>query len=254
MEPVVLLHSSGWSGKQWRTLVDALTPRYHVHAPDFIGSGERPLWAEREIFHFDLDVDEIVRLCEPIAPVHLVGHSYGGFIAACVARRRPSLLRSLSLYDPVCYGVLYDVGDAEGLSDLDHVEHMPGFLEATTGGDDAWMRHFVDYWNGAGAWDQMPRPFRAGLLRAGKKVFGEVTSLLRDRTPCAAYRPVTAPTLLLGGAKSPPAVRRVVALLGEAFPDARVEVLADAGHMGPLTHAEAVNAAIEGHLTASVLR
>jgi non-heme chloroperoxidase len=35
-----------------------------------------------------------------IAPVHLVGHSYGGFVSACVAADHPDLVRTLVLVEP----------------------------------------------------------------------------------------------------------------------------------------------------------
>src|SRR5271170_2150294 len=35
-----------------------------------------------------------------VAPVHLVGHSYGGFIAAYLALQQPRLLRTLTLVEP----------------------------------------------------------------------------------------------------------------------------------------------------------
>src|SRR5271170_5830326 len=41
-----------------------------------------------------------------LAPVHLVGHSYGGFVAAFLATRTPELLRSLTLVEPAIASLL----------------------------------------------------------------------------------------------------------------------------------------------------
>jgi pimeloyl-ACP methyl ester carboxylesterase len=41
-----------------------------------------------------------------LAPVHLVGHSYGGFVAVYLALRRPELLRSLTLVEPAIASLL----------------------------------------------------------------------------------------------------------------------------------------------------
>jgi non-heme chloroperoxidase len=41
-----------------------------------------------------------------LAPVHLVGHSYGGFIAAYLATRHPEILRSLTLVEPAIVSLL----------------------------------------------------------------------------------------------------------------------------------------------------
>jgi len=186
------------------------------------------------------------------ASAHLVGHSYGGFLALTLARQRPEGIRSVAVYDPVAYGVLRAPQDAEGLADLERVRTHPLFLDDVQGGGAAWFEVFVDYWNGPGAWRGMSPHGRDAFLRVGRKVFLEVWSLVHDRTPASAYAAIHAPVLLLGGAASPAAARRVVAILGESFPRARVRMIEGAGHMGPLTHGPLVNEAIAAHiLTAS---
>jgi pimeloyl-ACP methyl ester carboxylesterase len=82
----------------------------------------------------------------------------------------------------------------------------------------------------------------------GRKVYREVRSIMADRTPKEAYREVHAPTLLMSGARTPLAERRVVARLAEALPTVSLLTLENAGHMGPLTHAADVNDAIAHHL------
>jgi pimeloyl-ACP methyl ester carboxylesterase len=249
-QPVVLLHSGGMSSRQWRKLGDALAASHRVVAPDFLGSGDNPPWPDDQPFDVTQDVDMIGRLLEGLGePAHLVGHSYGGLVALTVARRAPARVRSLTVYDPVAFGVLRAAEDAEGLRDLARAEGSPLFTDAERGGDDGWFEVFVDYWNGAGAWRALAPAARESFLRVGRKVFHEVCSLMKDRTPASAYAVVDASALLLGGEQSPAAARRVVALLAEALPRARAQTVAGAGHMGPLTHAAIVNEMIAGHIT-----
>ena len=56
-----------------------------------------------------------------------------------------------------------------------------------------------------------------------------------------------------GSATRAPA-RRVSAPLGEMLPQARTLGIAGAGHLGPLTHASAVSAAMRAQLQAKGLR
>src|SRR5581483_2310441 len=49
-----------------------------------------------------------------VAPAHLVGHSMGGAIAALVARRRPDLVRSLTLIAPTGLGPEINAAFIEG--------------------------------------------------------------------------------------------------------------------------------------------
>ena len=241
--PVVLIHSSGMSSRQWRKLVEHLSASHRVVAPDLLGSGNNPPRTDDPAFQIDDDLDALDAWVTGVGgPVHLVGHSYGGLLALLLARRDPTRVRSLTVYDPVAYGVL-------GGTDTDETDAV--LRDASLGGGDRWFEAFVDYWNGPGAWRALPGPTRDGFLRVGRKVFREVCALLDDRTPASAYAGITAPTLLLSGEHTPRAARRVAAILAGALPSAQHEVVAGAGHMGPLTHAGTVNARIGAHLTAN---
>ncbi|MEO8500284.1 MAG: alpha/beta fold hydrolase [Vicinamibacteria bacterium] len=251
-QTAILLHSSGMSSRQWGTLVEVLKRTHRVIAPDLLGSGDNPLWPDEEPFDLAQDVDAIERLVDGLGePVHVVGHSYGGLLALTLARRGPAKVRSLTAYDPVAFGVLFDPDDAEGLADLERAGRNPTCTDFLHGGNDAWFEVFVDYWNGPGAWRGMTETGRAAFLRVGRKVFYEVWSLMHDRTPASAYASVEAPSLFLGGAASPAAARRVVAILGATLPRGRVEIIDGAGHMGPLTHGASVNAVIAAHILAA---
>jgi pimeloyl-ACP methyl ester carboxylesterase len=247
--PVVLLHSGGMSSRQWRSLADRLGAAHRVLAPDLLGSGKNPPWPDEVAFRYALDVAAVGRLFDRFdGPAHVVGHSYGGLVALALARTRPDRVRSLAVYDPVAFGVLHEPADAVGLADLARASADPVFTDEARGGNEEWMQSFVDYWNGPGAWRALPPTSREQFLRVGRKVFREVMSLMNDRTDAAAYGVVTAPTLLLAGERSPVAARRVSEVLAGALPDARLEVIAGAGHMGPLTHAALVEPLIVRHI------
>ncbi|MFN8608918.1 MAG: alpha/beta hydrolase [Vulcanimicrobiota bacterium] len=247
---VVMLHSGGMSGRQWRKLAEALSSNYRVALPDFLGSGSNPGWPDEQPFDFELDVEEIEKLLTGLRkPVHFIGHSYGGLIALTVARRHPEQVASLLLYDPVAFGVLWQADDAEGLEDLRKVAANPIFNDHERGGGREWMENFVDYWNGPGSWQQMPEPNQQAFLKVGRKVYYEVQSLSEDRTPLEAYRVLHMPVTLIHGQKTPPAARRVQQLLATALPKARLQELAGAGHMGPLTHGPDFQRLVEQHLS-----
>lgn len=238
--PVVMLHSGGMSGRQWRRLAEALSPRYSVLTPDFLGCGANPPWPDDQPFHFEMDVERVERLL----PAHLIGHSYGGLIALTVARRHPGQVLSLAVYDPVAFGLLFDAEDSVGLADLSRVS----LLDDVKGGTEEWMTEFVNYWNGPGSWQALPGASRESFLRVGRKVYYEVRSLSADRTGRPDYAGLSMPLLLVHGQKSPPAAVRVVKLLAETLPHAQLRVLQGAGHMGPLTHGAELQALVEAHL------
>jgi pimeloyl-ACP methyl ester carboxylesterase len=217
-----------------------------VIAPDFIGYGQNPIW-EGDTFHFEEDVDVAEALLAHAGePAHVMGHSYGGMIALGLARRAPSKVLSLGLYDPVAFGVLHSRQDRPGLDELG--SFGPGFLDPSRGGDESWMGQFIDYWNGPGYFADLPPEPRASLVSRGRRTFFEVRALLLDRTPHEAYLPIASPTFLMTGDKSPIAAQRIVSILSEVLPNARRQVLEGANHMAPVFEPSRVDALFAEHL------
>ncbi|MEZ4404978.1 MAG: alpha/beta hydrolase [Polyangiales bacterium] len=247
-ETVVALHSGGMSSRQWRALGRVLSDRWRVVAPDLLGSGANPPWDDARPFALSLEVDAVRAVVEPLGPVHLVGHSYGALIAMKLAARDPSLARSLTLYEPPAFGLLDAERDADVADELYALERDPAFTDEATGGGDAWLERFIDWWSGAGAWRSLPDEGRAAFARVGRKVFREVQGIMADRDGVDAYRHVKVPALLLSGALTPRPERRVMEQLARAFPDGERAVIEGAGHMGPITHAGEVNAAVRAWL------
>ncbi len=239
---MLLLHSGGFSSRQWRKLGDALAATHRVMAPDLLGYGASSRWPEGMPFHFREDVEALVALLEGLPAAHVVGHSYGGLLALQLALAQPAAVRSLALFEPVAFGTLDTPADAAARAALGPVNHPYD--------GERWLRDFVEWWNGKGAWDALADEARAAFLDVGWKLAQEVLSLIEDRTSAATYGRITVPTLLLGGARSPAAEQRVLERLLSVLPSAQLSFFADAGHMGPITHAAQVNAAIIEHLTA----
>lgn len=95
-EPVLLLHGFPQSAGSWDRLAPGLVEAgYRVHRPDQRGYSAAHRPAGRRSYTLDKLVGDVVELID--APVHLVGHDWGGVVAWAVAARRPELLRSLTV-------------------------------------------------------------------------------------------------------------------------------------------------------------
>jgi pimeloyl-ACP methyl ester carboxylesterase len=234
----LLLHSSGFSGRQWKKLAKLANEKgLRALVPDFAGQGESPALRLERRFTFRDDVAAVVELMQrQHDALHVVGHSYGGLIALQASAELKERVRSLAVYDPVAFGVLDPVRDADALAPLDVVTQRAGAI-----GDEEWLEVFVDFWGGPGAWRILREEARAEFRRTAGVVRDGVSTLALDRTPVARYA-FSFPVLAMTGALSPISAQRVIERIVEALPQAKRVVVDGAGHFGPVTHADAVNA------------
>jgi len=230
----LLVHSGGFGGRQWRKLGELLAPTHEVLAPDLLGYGANP-WPAPRPFHFRQDVEYLASLLAG-RRADVVGHSYGGFLALQLALAHPELVDRIVVHDPVAFGVLTQEQRATGFAGIRDV-----YEPDASGVDERWLAAFVDWWNGSGAWSRLAPPAQAAFRQVAWKLSQEVTSLMTDRSD---YRAITAPTTILSSGQSPLAERQTTERLASLLPAARLEVLADLGHMAPITHADRVNPVI----------
>ncbi|MDX1431243.1 MAG: alpha/beta fold hydrolase [Gammaproteobacteria bacterium] len=249
--PVLCLHCSAASASQWWSLCDQLRHRHRVMAPDLQGYGASPHWALGQ----RLTLMDEVRRIEPLlkaarGPVHLVGHSFGGAVAARFALAHPEMVRTLTLYEPVLFGLLCDdAGSATALReiqtlDLD-VRRALRRGDAETAGE-----IFVDYWSGSSTWSALGEDKRASVREAMPKVCADFEAVFDDPLPAEAFAALGMPLLSLRGAAAPAPTRRVLERLARVNPAMSPQIIAGAGHMGPVTHAGPVNELIARFLAA----
>jgi pimeloyl-ACP methyl ester carboxylesterase len=251
--PVVLVHSSGLSSRQWSRLSARLVEQYRVVAPDLLGAGASDPVPRDEPFHYSQDVRALDAVLDEVGErFHLVGHSYGGLVALTSARERSDRVLSVSVFEPVVFGVLWSKNDRAGIADLEDYDADGSFFDDRTGGDEAWLERFIDWWQGKGAWRALAEPAKSAFSAVGRKVFQEVRSLTADRTPHDAYAALSMPALVMSGERSPLAARRAADILAETVPNAELVRFEGAGHMAPLTHGQAVNDRIIAHLRSAV--
>jgi pimeloyl-ACP methyl ester carboxylesterase len=94
----------------------------------------------------------------------------------------------------------------------------------------------------------MPAARRAPIEASIAHVQGWSTALFGEPTPLSDFGALDLPVLLMVGSHSPASSRGVARLLGTVLPQLQCVELQGLGHMGPITHPELVNAAIESFL------
>jgi len=245
--PIVLAHSSVSGNRQWKRLIERLRTRNRVIAPNLLGYGKTTPWAGGRMQTIDDAAEVVLGLCDDAkAPLRLVGHSWGGYVALWAARKLGERVSHLALYEPMIPGLLRGHDRKEAWSEASAL-----YEDVKRLGDsnqwEALARRFTDYFNGDGSWeatdDDRRRAIAAQLLpNRHEWDAGTRTVTARELGPVAAR------TLLMRGTRTRPVMREVVDVLREAYLYWNVLEIQGAGHMGPLTHAEAVNSEIADFL------
>jgi pimeloyl-ACP methyl ester carboxylesterase len=213
--PVLFLHAAGGAG-EWHEFHGLLARRFEVFAPDHPGFGRSDELAEVEgmddlVYHY-VDLIERLGLERP----HVVGASFGGWVAAELAVARSDLIGSLVLLGPA--GLRLPEHPVTDLFLLTP-DQIPGVL-------------FEDQ-------------AKASVLFSAEPSIDDVLAAYRDMTAFARFswspflcnpklerrlRRITAPTLV-----ACPSEDRVIPVehgrrYAERIPDARFESVEDCGH------------------------
>lgn len=249
--PVVCLHSNASTSSQWRSLGDLLADRFHVIAVDGYGAGKSPPWPIDRA----LRLDDEVALLEPVlaqagAPLHLVGHSYGGAVALRAALANPGRVASIVVYEPTVFHLLVDAG-ADPLQSAGQGIWRAASAAAAAAerGDDFGAAEiFIDYWMGAGAFRTMPASRQPAIAASVRNVGGWLDALFADTTPPSAYAALDVPVLYLWGDSSPKSARAVAERLTRTLPRVTSAPQPGLGHMAPITHPDVINPQIRAFL------
>jgi pimeloyl-ACP methyl ester carboxylesterase len=228
---VVCIHANASSSAQWRRLAELLAPEFRVVTPDSAQNRER--------------LADEVALLEPAFA--LVGHSYGAAVALIAALSYPDRVHALALYEPTLFSLLDKPIEAEGIRQV--VTDAGAALDA--GNADGAAERFIDYWMEPGAWLRTPESRKPAIVASIANVRRWGQALFSEPTPLAAFRSLDIPVLYMIGKRTTASARGVARLLSATLPRVEVVEFADAGHMGPLTHADAVNATIRQFLRRS---
>jgi pimeloyl-ACP methyl ester carboxylesterase len=247
---VIALHCSGGSAGQWRHLKRMLPSETPLWCPHFIGSTWTGHWSGNHAFTLADEAAPIVAMIDSLGlRVHLVGHSYGGAVALRVARERPAQIASMVLYEPTALHVLNTAGP-DGRTALDEVNSFSATIDrAILAGDHRTAaKQFVDYWSDRGTWATLRGEAQADVIHYMPKASLDFRALRFERTPLAVYRHFGFPALLLTGQHAREPVQVIARQLTRSLRFGVPQTVDGAGHMGPLTHANAVAGLMAGFI------
>ena len=246
---VICLHASASSSSQWDRLIATGEHAHRFIAVDLHGHGRSA--PASGPYRLSTETAAVERLLGAITgPVHVVGHSFGGAVALDLALRLGNALGSVTVYEPVLFSLLeHDSAEYREIRSMGSsvVRH------ARAGERSIAAARFIDYWSGQGTWEALPPAAQLRIEQRIGSVSRHFEALFENPLPHARLQALRAPVLLLQGAMSPApplAVARRLATL----PAVRLDTIAAAAHMGPITHADEVNRRILDHITTAARR
>ena len=232
-DPILYLHGAG--GLFWDPFLDGLAAGREVVAPEHPGFGQsQGLEAVEDLWDLVLYYNELLDELG-LSRVTVVGHSFGGMVAAELAATNPERVERLVLIAPL--GLWLDEHPVPDISGIP-AKRLPGLILADPTGPLAAML-------------PAPDPTDPDSLLAA---VNNITSILQFIWPLPdkglhkrLYR-VRAPTQLIWGAED----RLVHPAYGPAFAaaisGAQLEVVAGAGHLPQLEQPERVAALVGAFL------
>ncbi|WP_420628929.1 alpha/beta fold hydrolase [Candidatus Leptofilum sp.] len=237
-QTVVCLHASASTSHQWHPLSQCLANKpYRFVAPDLYGYGQGP--SPNGTFSMDDEVQLVLDNLYDDESFHLIGHSYGGSVALRVAQCVPERILSLTLFEPVSFGYL----KANDMVTFTAVKKALGKTAKSVDRGDfvAAASHFINYWSGAQAFEQMPSSLQKMIVNCMPKVGLERQGLFGDCVDVMELAALAMPTLLLSGRQSTKAAQVLVGILHRALPSSDLIRVARLGHMAPVTNPDVVN-------------
>lgn len=185
-----------------------------------------------------------------VGPVHLVGHSFGAFIALLVTRDHPELVRTLTLGEPPVWPLLATTPGGESLiQDQTTTAIVPAGQALHRGNDGEGVRLFLNGVLGEGGFEKLPQDIRAIVMDNVRELKGAtMDSDLFPPFPCEAASSVSVPTLLLHGELSPEIFVRTQDILEQCLPNDERATIPAASHGLEMDNPAAFNEMVLGFL------
>ncbi|MBC7202425.1 MAG: alpha/beta hydrolase [Pusillimonas sp.] len=232
---VLLIHGSLCDYRYWRRQLPAFSSVSCTVSPSLRG-----YWPQMETTHPNpafsvqqhaLDMRTLIEKLSPKRPIHILGHSRGALVAMELAAMAPEHVKSLVLADPGFHSSSLPPSHGFQLEAADKLRQ--GDIE---GG----LTCFIDSVSGDNTWARTTGWFKAMVRENAATMLSQVLEADKEYDLNRVPR-LKCPTLLLGGADSPPRYKHILDILELLLPDVRRATIPLATHGMNLANPKAFN-------------
>ena len=245
--PTIVFVPGSWAtGSAWRGVIAGLNGRFRTvttSLPGYGGTRDRRTAADTSIDRQAQIVEAVIRRAG--GPVHLVGHSFGALACLDVALCGLLPLMSLTLIEPVTFGLLRQQGECTLHEQF--IAMREDYVRSFENGDREAARRVVDYLGGQGSFDALPSRIREYMVQTTPAHVLDMRSVFDP--PLAALANILLPTLVIRGERSVHSLQRSAETLSCALANASLRTISEAGHFMTATHTTEVAELIGDHVS-----
>lgn len=178
-------------------------------------------------------------------PVHLVGLSYGGLLAAMVATKHPQLIRTLTLAEPAAFSLLAETPEGKPALEEWNRGALPIFEAVKAGDSVRATRLLAAFVSGEPVenFDKLPAGLRQVLLD-NARTMPLLFSAPPEVVSCEMLGAVKSPTLVVRGERTPQVFVKANELVGRCIAGSRQVVIPNAAHAMSYDNPAAFNRAV----------
>ena len=235
---ILFLPGSFSTPAAWRAVQNYLPQEYRFIGTSLCGYGGT---AETRTLD-DPDMAHQVRVVETVAnhigaPIHLVGHSFGGAVALASALAGSIDILSIATFEASPLFLLHDHRRPDLLAELRRMSDA--FEAAHDAGEPDAAKRVIDFWGGDGSFDAMPNAVKDYCRTTTPSNVLDWRTGYAFEASAADYAQLDIPVLLVRGARAHPAMVQITETIVATLPDVRMAAVEDASHFLITTHAEA---------------
>jgi len=262
--PIIFAHGIPTDYRVWNSQVDQLSKNFR--AITYSRRYAFPNKREGNVLDSTIENNssDLIGLIQELnlPQVHLVGHSFGGFVSIYTAWKRPELLKSLVLIEPAIPSILvrnensmmekffFFLGNPSAAMSAHRFQTgllMKSLKAFETGDLNGAVKSFYDgIKEMPGAFEKAPPEIQSMMSDNGRTV-GELETEFPIFTSSDALK-ISLPTLLVKGANSPKWLQAIVDKLSKSVPNSKAIKISGSGHLPHIENPFELNSRLQEFL------